>query len=163
MKELLIAPLAVLALALPLPASALLCLVCACTVNTSPAAFGAYAPLSGAPGLATGNISVRCTTVVGVLVNYSIDLGKGGSSSFTPRTMASGSNRLDYNLYTSSAYTSIWGDGTGGTSHIFSGDIVLALLNASTVNYPVYGRIPASQKTVPPGSYNDAIVVTITY
>ena len=163
MKKLLITPLAIMVLALPLPASALLCVGCACTVSTSPVAFGAYAPLSGAVDLATGNVAVRCTTTLGLLVSFTIDLGTGSSGSFTPRKMASGINRLDYNLYTSSAYTSIWGDGAGGTADVGSGDVGLSLASATTVNYPVYGRIPASQKTVPPGGYSDSVVVTITF
>lgn len=163
MKKLLSAPLALLALALPLPASALLCVGCACTVSTTGVAFGAYAPLSGSPGLSTGNVSVRCTTTVGLLVSYTIDLGKGSSGSFTPRKMVSGSNRLDYNLYTSNTYASIWGDGNGGTTRVSSGDVALSLQGATTVNYTVYGRIPASQQTVPPGFYTDSIPVTVTF
>lgn len=149
-------------LALPLPASAL-CVGCACTVSTTAVAFGAYAPLSGAPGSAVGNVSMRCTTTLGLALTYSIKLGKGNNSaSFTPRQMASGSKRLDYNLYTSAAYTSIWGDNTSGTSQI-TGNITLNLLTATTRNHTVYGRIPASQNLAPPGAYNDAVVVTVTY
>ena len=163
MKKLLIPLLAAVAMTVPLPASALLCLVCSCTVSTTAVAFGLYAPLSAPPNLSTGNISVSCTATASVLVNYTIDLGTGNSSSYSPRLMGSGSNRLGYNLFTDSARTSVWGNGTGGTGRIVSGDIPLTLFTGSTVNYPVYGRIPGSQKTVPPGSYNDAVQVTVTY
>ena len=163
MKPLLVSVLAALTLALPLPASALLCVNCSCTVTTTPVNFGAYAPLSGLNRDATGNVAMRCTTLAGLLIDYSIDLGMGSdSTSFSPRKMASGSNRLNYNLYTSGAYTSIWGDGNSGTSHV-TGSATLKLLSATTVNHTVYGRIPANQKTLPVGSYSDPVVVTITY
>lgn len=162
MKPLFAPILAGLLLALPLPASAL-CLGCSCSVSTVPVAFGAYAPLSGSPGLTTGNVSMRCTTTLGLLLNYSIDLGKGSNStSFSPRKMASGSNRLNYDLYTSGAYTTVWGDGSSGTGRI-SGSVTLSLLSATIVNSTVYGRIPAGQNLVPPGLYNDTVVVTINY
>ena len=162
MKPLFVPVLAGLLLALPLPASAV-CNGCSCSVSTAAVAFGAYSPLSGSPRLATGNVSMRCTTTLGLLIDYSIDLGKGSNStSFSPRKMASGSNRLNYDLYTSGAYGSIWGDNTSGTSHI-TGSATLNLLSATTVNSTVYGRIPAGQNLVPPGVYNDTVVVTITY
>ena len=158
MKPLLVSVLAALTLALPLPASALLCVNCSCTVTTTPVNFGAYAPLSGLNRDATGNVAMRCTTLAGLLIDYSIDLGMGSNStSFSPRKMASGSNRLNYDLY-----TSIWGDGNSGTSHV-TGSATLKLLSATTVNHTVYGRIPANQKTLPVGSYSDPVVVTITY
>lgn len=166
MKTLFVPVLAALTLALPLPASALLCLGCHCSVSITAVNFGAYAPLSGSPGLATGNVAMSCTGTAGLVVNYAINLGKGNNSAgFSPRKMASGSNRLNYDLYTDPSHNSIWGDGSSG-SHNISGSallVLLGLLGAVTVNHPVYGQIPASQKSVPPGSYSDAVVVTITY
>ena len=163
MKPLLVSVLAALTLALPLPASALLCVNCSCTVTTTPVNFGAYAPLSGLNRDATGNVAVTCTIVLALLQGYTIDLGTGNSTSFQPRQMSSGSNRLNYNLYTSSAYTSIWGDGTNSTSSVAGDPSLLKLLSTTTVNHPVYGRIPANQKALPVGSYSDPVVVTITY
>ena len=162
MKPLFISLLAALTLALPMSAAAL-CIGCACTVTTTPVAFGAYEPLSGSPQLATGNVSMRCTTTLGLALNYSFDLGKGSnSSSFSPRKMASGINRLNYDLYTSASYASIWGDGTSGTDRI-SGSATLSLLSATVVSRTVYGRIPAGQNLLAPGNYFDPVVVTINY
>ena len=101
-----------LALTAPLPVPSLACLICPCAVSTTAVAFGLYAPLSGLPVLSTGNVSVRCTATAtataSVMVNYTIDLGTGSnSSSFSPRLMASGSKRLNYDLFVDSARLSV--------------------------------------------------------
>lgn len=74
----------------------------------------------------------------------------------------SGSNPLSYNLYTNSSRTTIWGDGTGGTS-IISRNFILGLLGSITLTNNVYGRLPAGQTTAAVGSYGDTITVTVNY
>ena len=71
--------------------------------------------------------------------------------------MTSGSNLLSYNLYTDSARTSVWGDGTGSTNTI--GGTGTGGSQAVTV----YGRVSLGQTGVPAGSYADTVAVTITY
>ena len=47
---------------------------------------------------------------------------------------------LNYNLYLNSARTTVWGDGTGGTS------VLTVTLNANvTRNQTVFSRVPARQ------------------
>lgn len=162
MKKLLSAGAALLLLALPQTASAV-CLFCSCEVSTTAVAFGTYDPLSASPHDSAGNVHVSCTTTLGLLVTLTISLDKGSySSSFSPRKMASGANRLNYDLYTDAAHTIIWGDGSGGTQTV-SDSLALSLLGAVTWDHAAYGRIPASQTTVPPGSYADTVIVTLTY
>ena len=97
------------------------------------------------------------------MVTYDITVDKGTSStSFSPRRIASGANLIDYDLYTTSAYSSIWGDGTAGTQKI-SGSVTILLLAGSTKTVVVYGRILGSQSTVKPGVYSDAVLVNVTY
>jgi spore coat protein U-like protein len=147
-------------LALPLPASAL-CLGCTCTASADVVSFGTYNPL-GSNVDAAGNVRVTCSGLVGLTINYSIALNKGVySASFSPRQMGSGINRLNYNLYTSNSYGTIWGDGTGGSGDI--SDSYIILLSSTSRDYPVYGRIPGSQTSTKPGSYSDLITVTVTY
>lgn len=163
MKNKMRGALAVLLLTLPLQASALCTLVCSCSVSTTAVAFGVYNPLSASPLDSSGNVRVTCGGVLGLLVPYDIALGTGANSSnFSPRKMASGANQLNYNLYTNSTHAVIWGDGTGGTQ-IVSGSIIIILLGGTSRDHTVYGRIPGSQTTVPPGNYSDTIVVTVTY
>lgn len=131
-----------------------------CTVTALPAAFGGYNPLSATPTDNTGQITVTCTAVTSISVNYSINLSTGGSGNFLPRKLAFGAARLNYNLYTNSARSIVWGDGSGGTGTV-SDNYALALLSV-TRNYNVYARLPA-QQNVAAGVYTDSITVTVNY
>ncbi|PKO25441.1 MAG: SCPU domain-containing protein [Betaproteobacteria bacterium HGW-Betaproteobacteria-8] len=105
-----------------------LCLGCSCNVESaSNIAFGNYSPFSSGDIDVTGEIRVRCTSLVGLLASIDLKLSTGASGSYTPRTMMSGSNTLNYNLYTNSSRTNIWGDGTGGTSIVTNSFTLLAL------------------------------------
>lgn len=131
-----------------------------CTVSATSVSFGSYNVFNASPLDATGTITVRCTGLVGLLVSYNIKLSAGLSGSYAPRKMASGANRLNYNLYTAATRLTVWGDGSAGTSFV-SNTITLLLLGV-TVNHTVYGRVPALQN-VAVGSYSDNITVTLTF
>src|SRR5580658_941909 len=64
-----------------------------------------------------------------------------GSGTYTTRTMLSGANKLDYNLYTNAAETTVWGNGTGSTTYdtltIGSG----VFLGTSSASGTVYGAV----------------------
>ena len=133
-----------------------------CSVSSTGTAFGAFDTLSGSDKDMIGTISVTCTGSIGDLANYMIALSPGGSSSFTSRNMQAGTPQLSYNLYLDGSYTSIWGDGTGGSSTV--SDSYTLSASSNTKDYTVYGRIPGSgQSGAPAGSYMDTIVVTLTY
>ncbi len=127
----------------------------ACSVTASALTFGAYNPTSGSPLDGTSTISVYCT--VGSAYTVALDIGTGGGA-FTTRSIANGGNVLDYNLYTSSARTTVWGDGTGATSTVAGSGA--GLLTPSTQT--VYGRVSALQDK-PAGTYTSTITVTVTF
>ncbi len=125
-----------------------------CNVSTTPLVFGSYAPLSGAQLTASGAASVNCLILGGTV---QIALSSGGGS-FTPRTMLGpGGAKLKYNLYTSAAYTTIWGDGTSGTATVA---LVVPLLAPASAT--IYGLVPGAQD-VPVGSYSSTVTATITF
>lgn len=132
-----------------------------CTASATPVNFGAYDPLALGDTPSTGSVTVTCNLVLGLslLVGYTIKLS-AGSGSFAARTLRSGGNAIQYNLYTNAGYGTVWGDGGAGTGQVSDG-YLLGLANA-TRNYPVFGRIPARQM-VGAGAYADSIVVTISY
>jgi spore coat protein U-like protein len=136
-------------------ASGMSCLVAATGVN-----FGVYNPLSGAPNAATGTVTVTCDVLVGVLASWTVALNTGNSGSFSPRRLGSGASQLTYNLYTSAAYSSIWGDGSGTTTLV--SDQRSLIVGSNISSYTVYGRIPAGQDAAA-GTYLDTIVVTVDY
>jgi len=140
-----------------------LCLGCSCNVQSaSNIAFGNYSPFSGSNIDITGEIRVRCTSLVGLFASIDLKLSTGASSSYAPRTMMSGSNTLNYNLYTNSSRTTIWGDGTSGTS-IVTNSFTLLALTAFTTSDTVYARLPAGQTSAAVGSYSDTITLTVEY
>ncbi len=128
-----------------------------CTIVTSPITFGNY--LAGGinatqPLDATGGVTLNCTSIGG---SQRVTLGQGsnpapGSTNNNPlRRVSQGTSHLNYNLYTTAAYTTVWNNNTG---------------IRTTRNFPqtmtVYGRIPAGQNGAA-GIYTDAILATITF
>jgi spore coat protein U-like protein len=136
-----------------------------CTVSATGPAFGTYNPLSASPTLANGSVTATCTLTgnSSTTVNITSSYSKGSSSTYSSRTMKSGTNVLNYNLYFDAAFTQIRGDGTGGSQ---TGGGTLNLTPSSrtqtTPDSVIYGRVPAGQD-VAAGSYSDTIIVTITY
>jgi len=136
-----------------------------CSASTVGAAFGSYDVFAGTASTTTGSVKVSCSlgAELFVTINYTISLSAGSSNSFAQRTMKSGANTLGYNLYTSNAYSTVWGDGSGSTSTV-SGNMTVWFFvpNASTTT-TVYGRVPASQDVAVANNYQDNVTVTVTY
>jgi spore coat protein U-like protein len=133
-----------------------------CVVLASPVSFGVYSPFDAAPVTGSGSVSVQCSLagLLSIDVQYTIQLSPGSNGGYADRRLVNGTRVLSYNLYTNGARTSVWGNGSAGTSTVTDG-YLLGLLT-TTRGYPVYGLIPAGQN-VPAGTYNDTIVVTIDY
>jgi spore coat protein U-like protein len=127
-----------------------------CSVTVPPFVFGAYQPASFTPLDVNGQINVRCTGTAGAFLAR---LSTGGSGTFVQRQMRFSTYLMSYNFYTDAARTTIWGDGSGGTS--FSGGVKL---NNGLRNFvlPVYGRVFARQN-VGAGGYTDNVIVTISF
>lgn len=129
-----------------------------CSASATALAFGTYTPGAGA---VTNNstISVKCTKNT----PYTVTLNAGTTTgdAFTQRLMASGANTLQYNLYTTAAFTTVFGDGTGGTGTQTGTGAGVATANTVTV----YGQLldSASNQAAVPGSYSDTITVTVSY
>ena len=119
-----------------------------CTVTTQSVNFGSTGILAANID-ATGQVRVTCTQMTGYSVGLSI-----GSFTPTTRRMTMGSEFVVYGLYRDAARSQGWGD-VAGTMPTGNG-------TGLTENYTVYGRV-APQATPSPGTYNDTVVVTITY
>ena len=136
-----------------------------CAVSATTLAFGAYDTINALPGTATITVTCTHTNNPAVRFDYVVALSSGPGS-YASRQMTGTGDTLTYNLYTSAAMTTVWGDGvTTGTATV-----------AGSLNVPggagrsgsdlvtVYGRIGAAQNILP-GAYTTAspITVTITY
>jgi spore coat protein U-like protein len=127
-----------------------------CTASTTAVAFGNVDVTSGAAVNGTGGLAVVCTS--GTSWSASANAGTGTGASLASRKMANGANLLNYVLYTDSARTSVWGDGVGGTTTLFSG-VGSGAEQANTI----YASVPTGQTSLPAGSYADTVTVTVTY
>lgn len=128
-----------------------------CTIVDSPGvSFGRYDVFSPVPLDAAGSFSYECHGVTqdDLIV---IELSAGSGSGHGTREMSNGATRLAYNLYLDAARTTVWGNGTGGSS--VHGPI---RPNSGTNTLWVYGRIPARQN-VSVGAYSDTLTMTIVY
>jgi spore coat protein U-like protein len=135
-----------------------------CTASASGIAFGIYNPLSALADASTGTLKITCngsgTGSANVTVNVTLSTGLSGS--YAARKMFSGVNSLKYNIYWSTAYNQIIGDGTGGSFAGSAGPFVVPAGGSNFATGTLYGLIPASQD-VAPGAYSDVITVTVTY
>lgn len=130
----------------------------ACTISSTGVAFGAYDPRATGHNNGTGTISVACPTNITAPV---VQLSTGQSGTYSTRRMSSGGWTLNYNLYTNSGRTVIWGNGTGGSQSLsLSGGTVSG--GQRRFSRTIYGRIPALQN-VGAGSYGDTMVMTVIF
>ncbi|RKP52727.1 Csu type fimbrial protein [Trinickia fusca] len=124
-----------------------------CNISTTNVSFAAAGVLSSAFN-ALGSISAQCTNGDA----WSIALNGGSSGNVVSRSMqrTGGGGTVSYQLYTDSAHTSAWGDGTAGTT------TVTGIGTGNTQVVTVYGVVP-SQTTPAPGNYLDSITATISF
>ena len=124
-----------------------------CTINSaSTLNFGTVGVLASNTDQSS-TIQVTCTNTTPY--NIGLDAGTGSGATVAVRKLTSGGATVNYSLYTSNAYSTVWGN-TVGT------DTVAGTGNGTGQNYTVFGRIPP-QTTPAPGSYADTITVTVTY
>jgi spore coat protein U-like protein len=135
-----------------------------CSVSATGISFGSYDVFAASPITSTTTISVTCTLQSGgaTTVNYAIALAPGASNTFVQRQMKNGVNALGYNLYSDSARTTVWGDGTGSTQTVSGSMRVKPSTPTLTNNFTGYGSVPALQD-VGVGAYSDNITITVTY
>lgn len=126
--------------------------------SASTLAFGTYDPSVATPLDQTSTIVVRCTNKAPYTLSLNAGTTAGGN--FTNRLMASGTDTLQYNLYTTAARTTVWGDNTNGTGVVQGTG--LGLNAGQAINHTVFGRIPVQPNAVS-GNYADTVTVTITY
>jgi spore coat protein U-like protein len=132
-----------------------------CSVANATLAFGTYNPGGGNVDQ-TANVTVRCTKGTG----FTVSLNGGQSGSINTRAMKSTSTpteTLAYQLYTTAAPTTVFGDGTTGSTVPGTG-AGMGAVNAQTVT--VFGRLPdtaANQTAAVLTDYTDSVSITVTY
>jgi spore coat protein U-like protein len=133
-------------------------LLATCSATATPLAFSAYTPGGGAVAN-NSTINVKCTKNTPFTV--ALNGGSTAGGTVAQRLMAFGANTLQYNLYTSGAFTTVFGDGSGASKTEAGTGAGIATASAFTV----FGQLPdnATNQAAVPGSYTDTITVTVTY
>ncbi len=137
-----------------------------CTVAATTHAFGAYDTINPTSG--TSSITVTCSHSANPAVTFSYAIAlSSGPGSYASRQMTGTGDILTYNLYTTLAHTTIWGDGSAGTLTVADSFTVAAGSGRSGFKVDtVYGLITGPQN-VRPGNYSTPvgtpITVTVTY
>ena len=131
-----------------------------CLVSSGDIAFGTYVPTSGAL-TGTSTVGVRCTAGTA----FTVALSAGQEASYAPRKLKdAGNNKLEYNLFTTTAHTTVWGDGTASTAT--QAGTGAGMGAAQSQDLTVYAQLPdnAANQLAPPSlTYADNITVTVTY
>ena len=122
--------------------------------------FGAYNDSAAAPTDAATSIVVNCARNGGpATATVTLQIGPSANSGLiTTRSMRSGANAMNYNLYRDSGRSQIWGQ----TSGVDTASISVTMPNNGSNNgtFVIYGRIPALQN-VPVGAYSDSVQITV--
>ena len=133
-------------------------IVASCTITGATLAFGTYDPIvtnnSTALTVSGPAFSVACTRGA---TGVSISLGTGNNSANavgTTRAMTDGSSDyLSYELYTTSAMSTVW-----NTSNTVS----YSPTSMAATNETVYGTIPGGQD-IPVNGYTDSVMATVNF
>ncbi len=127
-----------------------------CAVTATDLIFGNYSSVSATPADTTSTVTAICTA--GIAYTLAADPGTGAGATEAARSMTGivTGGALNYLMYTNAGHTTLWGDGTLGTT-TFGGTAALV-----PQNYTVFGRAPALQHPAA-GLYADLVTVTLTF
>jgi len=127
----------------------------ACTISATSVNFGTYNVFNGSDVASTGTVTYRCN---GSAHNITVALTQGASATFNPRQMQKGAEALTYNLFRDASHSTIWGDGTSGTS-VYQ---IANPPNNTNVNLTVYGSVSAGQD-VSAGTFSDTVTAVVNF
>ncbi|GAQ29119.1 spore coat U domain-containing protein [Ralstonia insidiosa] len=130
-----------------------------CSVTTASINFGNISPVQGSNTDVTTTLTVNCNgfPLLQGSARACLNLGTGsGGTSITPRVLSFGSNQLQYNVYTDSGRSTVWGGRTTPSTPALTVDVPLGLLGAGSATVTVYGRVTGDQTTLPAGTYTQS-------
>lgn len=101
-----------------------------------------------------GSLSVTCTpgTALSIALDYGVN---GGNSSSRYLVNEAGNRTLAYQLYQDAGYSRLWGMGAAASTIVSS--------PSGTQTYTVYARLFPVSQPPPAGTYNDTVIVTMSY
>ena len=130
-----------------------------CLISANNLAFGNYDTISNLTGSTTLTVTCDHPSKSSRTFNYTISLSTGPGT-YAARTMLATIDTLVYNLYTTAALTTVWGDGTSGTV-VVSGSLMVPAFSTGSSIVTVFGQIGGGQNVVP-GAYQTSTPITAT-
>eukprot|EP01037_Dinobryon_pediforme_P012614 gene12614-12704_t len=132
-----------------------------CTINTGTLTFPSTPGTSLVSAAVTANttVSLSCTTGS----SYSVAMDSGSNSLASQRRMKSGTNYINYNLFTDAAYLNAWTTVTNSTTCTTLNSCSLGLGTGLAQTISVFGQVPAVATAPAPGTYTDTVTMTINY
>ncbi len=135
--------------------------------------FGTYDPTAVLPHDLLTDVKVDCTNIQGnngqgqgqienAFMTVTASAGQGNNNSFFPRKMTGPTQKLEYNIFTNSGMTTVFGTGGASGTTSFSGNISVNNNTTNRYTRSLWARIPAGQDVLP-GDYNDSITFTVTF
>lgn len=110
-------------------------------------------PLTAQAQGSLGTVQLTCSGVVSAQVSISTGAQPNGQQ----RQLASGAQRIPYQLYADAAFNSPY---VGATALSLS---ISPTGAAATVELPIHGRIQPTPGGYPPGQYTDQVQITISW
>lgn len=145
------------------PANALVCGIfgCTCNITATTLDFEQINPLDGAQ-TAEAELTVDCTGLAELFPSILVRMQAGQNGTIAARKMRSSSGELlNYNIYTTDQYGTVWGNGTtGGLPVNVSGGLLA--VGHWTVHRTVHGVVSPTVATRP-GAYSDTVVIRIDW
>jgi spore coat protein U-like protein len=123
-----------------------------CTVTNVGINFGTIVTTSAVT--TSGILNVNCSN--GLAFSLDLDPGLNPAAANANRQLASGANRINYNIYTNNTFTTVWGSAmAGGTSQSFTG-------TGANQSITAFLKIPV-QAAPPTGTYADTVAITAVF
>lgn len=127
-----------------------------CAYSVSNLNFGNIDVTANTPFTASGTYSATCSALLTATRTCpNVETGSGGiHASGSPRYLASGPDRLAFNLFSDPSYSTVWGSYLWGFPFTSPAtDITTILLGNGSASRTIYARIANGQQTLPAGSY----------
>ncbi|MDH4226674.1 MAG: spore coat U domain-containing protein [Deltaproteobacteria bacterium] len=123
----------------------------ACTVKATTPGLGTYATNQPVNNDSSGFVTVNCPGTT----PYNIGLDNGLHYAAPYRRLQNGASFANYDLYKDASRTQKWG-------LALTEELVYGMGTGTDQTYSVFSRVFAVQ-SLPPGTYTDTVIVTVTY
>ena len=129
-----------------------------CTVSATDINFGDALPSPVAsPISGQANLTATCSAGTAYKIGLGVGMGPNLLGCAGPRKLTLGSNTVEYNLFTNSGHTIVWGSGDPSCNGVVTGTG-----DGTPQTIPVFGLIPSGQTPLA-GTYTDRIVATVSW